>query len=184
MKESLADIFERHAVYGVDAGHGDKGSTHSYIPLYEELLAPFRERCDFMEIGLASGWSMEMWDEYFGPDCSIVGVDLGIIFDRTKFDNRFRFIVTDATKPTLLQALGGRTFDFVIDDASHMEADQISTFLILKERMKQGGIYVIEDILSPESAVPKMIAMHDRVEVHDFRAQKGRYDDMMVVFRF
>ena len=181
--ESLADIFKRHAVWGVDAGHADKGSTHSYIDVYERLLAPYRERCDFMEIGVASGYSMKMWGEYFGRHCEIWGVDLSFTFDAQGFDDRFRWFACDATKPGEFWP-PEKCFDVIIDDASHMEADQRATFELLKGKMNRGGLYIIEDILAPEHALPMLTALHDRVEVFDLRAQKGRFDDMLIVYRF
>lgn len=181
--ESLAEIFKRHAVYGQDVGHADKGSTHSYIDVYESLLAPYRAECAFMEIGLALGWSMKMFGEYFGPKSKLTGADISIVFDTKEFDERFDFIQSDATKLPFLEAIGIRGFDVIIDDASHMMQDQVDTFNLLKGHVKKGGLYIIEDILSPESALPVLTALHP-AEVFDLRKVKGRFDDVLVAYRF
>lgn len=184
MNESLADIYKRHSVTGPDAGHGDKGGTHSYIEVYEKLLAPYRDACSFMEIGLAMGLSLAMWREYM-PTSQIVGVDLSIVFDASKHAHAATLLIAaDATKPELLEELGGIMFDVIIDDASHMCADQCATFQLLKHRMNPGGIYIVEDILAPESCVPNLNALHDRVETYDLRKNKGRFDDFLWVARF
>lgn len=180
----LGDIFKRIGHFGSDMGANDRGSTHSYVDVYETLLAPFRDNCSFMEIGIAQGMGMKLFGEYFGPRCSLTGVDLSITFDTTPFDDRFKFIVSDATKPELLLDLMGQTYDVIIDDASHMQADQVATFKILKSRVRNGGLYIIEDILSPDISLRELTGLHSPHEVYDLRKVKGRFDDMLVVFRF
>lgn len=183
MKESLATIFERHAVHGADQGHADKGSTHSYIETYERLLAPFRDRAELLEIGLALGWSLDMWGEYFGPNSRLVGVDISVVFDRTRFDDRFTIIEADATRPDINGLIEG-SFDIIIDDGSHMEADQATTFRLLRDRIKKGGLYIIEDILAPDHSIPRLSRLHDNCEVVDLRKVKGRFDDVLLIYRF
>jgi hypothetical protein len=59
----------------------DKGSVHSYIEFYEEVLAPYRRKAkNILEIGLMSGESLRMWSEYFtgtvyGIDCDLKPVN-------------------------------------------------------------------------------------------------------------
>lgn len=182
--ETLSEIFKRIGHFGPDVGQNDKGSTHSYVDVYETLLAPFRQRCDLLEIGIAAGDSMRLWGDYLGTDSTITGLDLSLTFDTNGFDSRFKFIIGDATKPDIIDKLGGKMFDVVIDDASHMQADQVATFKLLKGHVKPGGIYVIEDILSPDTALTELRGLHSPHEVYDLRKVKGRFDDMLVVFRF
>lgn len=184
--ETLDQIYEKHRVHGTeDSGHGDKGGTHSYIPVYEQLLAPYRKGCNFMEIGLAMGLSLAMWREYM-PTSKIVGVDLSILFDPKPHEASGTILISaNATKPEFLDKLpSGMTFDVVIDDASHMCADQCETFRLLKPRMNPGGIFIIEDILNLEACRPSLEALHDKVQVYDLREVKHRFDDVMVIFRF
>lgn len=183
--DSLAEIFRRIGHFGPDAGHNDKDSTHSYITgAYEKLLAPFRERCDFLEIGLAQGMSMKLWGDYFSADSTITGIDLSLTFDPSPFDHRFTFITGDATKPEIVEKLQGRMFDVCCDDGSHLQADQVATFNLLKSHMKPGGLYIIEDILSPDISLRELTGLHSPHEVYDLRKVKGRFDDMLVVFKF
>ena len=183
--ESLADIFNRIGDFGeVDSGHNDKGSTHSYIETYERLLAPYRDAGRILEIGLANGKSIELWSEYFGPDARIVGMDISVVFDPSKFDSRVKIIEADATKQSCLEKLGDETFDVIIDDGSHMQADQETTFRLLSHRMRPDGIYIIEDILDLETSGPRLKIMHWNSEVIDLRKVKGRFDDVLLVYRF
>lgn len=182
--ETLAEIYKRHCVTGPDCGHGDKGGTHSYIDVYEKLLAPYRSGCTFMEIGLAMGLSLAMWREYM-PTSFLVGVDISIVFDPMPHLQKGTILVkTDATKPELLQEIPQTKYDVIIDDGSHMTADQCATFRLLRGLMNQGGIYIIEDILNLEASLHAFKELHPVMEIYDLRNQKGRFDDVLVVYRF
>ena len=176
MTPTLAEIYERHSVSGPDVGHGDKGGTHSYITEYEQLLAPYREKCAFMEIGLALGLSVAMWDEYF-TDGQFTGADLSINFNPHLYP-RWDFFEFDATKPEFLHALGDRTFDVVIEDGSHMTDDQIATRDLILPRMNPGGLYIIEDILNLEATRH----LFPGAEIRDLRHVKGRFDDVLIIY--
>jgi hypothetical protein len=185
--ETLAQIYPRWGVTGPDVGHADKGGTHSYIQEYEHLLAPYRVRQEsvtMMEIGLALGFSLSMWREYM-PKATLVGVDKAIVFERGPHTKTGTILVeADATKPELLERLGSLTFDVVIDDASHMTDDQCATFKLLKPRMNPRGIYIIEDILALESERKRYGSLHGNFQVIDNRQVKGRFDDILLVYRF
>lgn len=186
MTETLEQIYQRHRVEGTaDVGHGDKGGTHSYIPVYEKLLAPYRSGCNFMEIGLAMGLSISMWREYM-PNSKIVGVDLSIVFDpKPHTDSGTILIEADATKQDFVSKLpAGVKYSVIIDDASHMCQDQCDTFNLLKHLMNPGGLYVIEDVISPSNCVPTLLGLHPNHEVFDLREVKGRFDDILLVYRF
>jgi len=76
---TLHQLYDKY--YDPKTGWPDKGTTHSYIEVYEEILAPYRKTAkNILEIGLMSGESLRMWDEYFkgevfGIDCSIKPID-------------------------------------------------------------------------------------------------------------
>jgi len=185
--ENLADIFTRIGHFGSDAGENDKGSTHSYIPTYDRLFAPYRKNGSILEIGLATGKSLDLWGQYFGPESTIVGVDISVVFDTSRFDKRFTVIEADATSTklvSLLKSHGHAAFDIIIDDGSHMEQDQETTFRLLSPLMKSGGLYIIEDIISPDSAIPRLSALRQGCEVIDLRGVKGRFDDALIIHHF
>jgi len=181
--KTLKEIFENHSHYGSDIGCADKGSTHSYIETYERILSPFRNKCKIMEIGIALGHSIRMWDEYF-ENSEITGVDISIIFDLVKTKNKVDLIQADATKKEFRNKIKDQKFDIIIDDGDHTQQSQIATFEMLKSSMNKGGVYIIEDILSPELALPDLLKIHDRIEVIDLRSIKGRFDDMLILYYF
>jgi hypothetical protein len=95
--------------------------------------------------GALGGESLRMWASYFRRG-RIVGVDL---YDKTALSagrvQVFQCSQVDAPRMTELAQAHG-PFDFVIDDGSHMNAHQIETFGILWPHVKDGGIYIVEDV--------------------------------------
>jgi len=182
--KKLTEIFKEIGHFGNDIGCNDKGGTHSYLETYEREFVKFKDKCTIMELGMAMGDSMKLWGEYFSKDCTIVGVDLSVIFELKGFDNRFKFIACDCTKPELLNHIQDLTFDIIIDDGSHMENDQVDTFNLLKHKMNPGGVYIIEDILSLDTNRRRFERLHSNCEIIDLRSKKGRFDDVLIIYRF
>jgi len=180
--KSLNEIYKKWSY--VD-GHGDKGTAHTYIPEYERLLSPYRDtKPNFLEIGIAYGESLEMWYEYF-KGAKIYGIDIwdGEIGPYLK-DKRFNINIVDATKREVLNCLENVTFDIIIDDGSHRFEDQVTTFNILKNKMNPGGIFIIEDVDCLNTKRDEFEKLHDNCEIIDNRSLKGRYDDVLIVYRF
>lgn len=183
MKQSLTEIFKRIGHFGSDIGCNDKNGTHTYTETYDKVLEPYRNGCTFMEIGLAMGDSIKLFDEYF-ENSNIIGVDISVVFEIPKYKNDVKIIQADATKVDFLNTIKDEFFDVVLDDADHTHKSQIATFNLLKHKMKPRSIYIIEDILSPEQSLPLLKSIHDNCEVYDFRNIKGRFDDMILIYRF
>lgn len=176
---TLTEIFAEIGNHtGKDIGCNDKGGIHTYLETYDKLFAPFRKECSFMEIGLAMGDSLKLWDEYF-ENSLIYGVDLSIVFSRPVYKNMVHLLAADATKEMPIVD----SFDIIIDDGSHMEADQFKTFNLLKSKMNPGGIYIIEDILALDQNRHKFEALHTNCEVVDMR-HTGRFDNVLIIYRF
>ena len=210
--KTLQQIFDHHsqqvkgeAAYG--CGHGDKGTVHSYIPEYERLLSPYREKnIKLLEIGVAYGESLEMWYEYFSKG-KIYGADIhtneiGPYLN----DERFNINIVDATNPLIKSYFEGDKFDIIIDDGSHHVNHVNKTFQYLYPKMSKNGIYFVEDthaaywkdthgggLNEPESIinvsknlVDKLNADHTRgqVEPDDFTrsTQSITFYDSVIVF--
>ena len=188
---TLQEIYEDHS-NTTGAGHGDKGTAHSYIESYEKLFSPYRDKkINFLEIGIAYGESLELWHEYFSK-ANIFGADIhGIEIYSNKFkpggyrdDERFTIWISDATKPEFLDVIGDTKFDIIIDDASHQLHDQINSFNLLKDKMNPGGLYIIEDVVHLNNVEAKFKEIHDNIEIIDLRKVKGRFDDVLIVYKF
>lgn len=180
--QTLTEIFNEIGHFGNDIGCNDKNSTHSYTGAYDKLFAPFRNGATFMEIGLALGDSIKLFDRYF-ENSTIVGVDISVVFQPEQYKNDVRIIEADATKSGFLKQIEGVDFDIVIDDSSHVTQDQVDIFNLLKHKIKVGGLYIIEDLLSLDTERELYMALHDNVEIIDMR-NNGRFDNALVVIRF
>lgn len=138
----LADLFKT-----------DKWSKHSYTPHYYFHFKELKNnRINLLEIGIGGytnphqgGGSLRMWERFF-PKANIHGIDL---YDKKALEEgRIKIYKgNQVDRPFLEQisnAVGG--FEVIIDDGSHVNEHIIETFKILFPLMKDGGIYVIEDV--------------------------------------
>lgn len=178
---TLSEIYEGHSS---PEGFGDKGTLHTYIEIYEKLLNPYRHNSSILEIGLYHGQSLRMWNEYF-IDSKIYGVDIiDRNFGEMINDEKFNIFIADATQKQFLNLIEDLTFDIIIDDGSHLIRDQISSFLLLKNKIKSGGLYIIEDIDNIDSNRNIFENLHDNVEIIDNRHIKNRFDDVLIIYKF
>jgi len=181
--KTLKEIFARIGNHsGVDIGCNDKDGIHTYVDTYDKLFLPFQKGCSFMEIGLALGDSIDLFDEYF-DNSEIVGVDISVVFAPKKYKNDVAILEADATKANFLKIIEFKTFDIIVDDGSHMTQDQLDTFNLLKGKMNKGGIYIIEDILALDIERSKYERLHSNCEIIDMRSN-GRFDNILIVYRF
>ena len=131
----------------------DKWSRHFYTPNYYFHFKKFRnKRINLLEIGIGGyenphrgGGSLRMWERFF-PKATIYGVDL---YDKRALEEgRIKIRVGNQVDRQFLESLskdaGG--FEIMIDDGSHLNEHIIATFKILFPLLKEGGIYVIEDV--------------------------------------
>ena len=186
MKQTLQEIFKEIGNNtGVDVGCNDKNGVHTYLGVYDKLFEPYRDGCSILEIGLALGDSIILWDKYF-DNSKIVGVDISIVFGELKSynNNNDKFILeADATKPDFLKYIKDYKFDIVVDDGSHVTDNQIDTFNLLKPFMSKNSIYILEDILALDIERDKYLALHDNVEIIDMR-DNGRFDNVLIIYKF
>lgn len=185
--DSLAQIYARHVASGA---FSDKGSVHSYIEAYEELLAPYRGAARVLEVGLFHGHSLRMWEEFFSA-AEVHGVDLcdqphGGLADLRPMiaEGTHRIALLDAADPAQIEAtFAGRVFDVIIEDANHSVRDQLAIYTNLKPHLAPGGIYIIEDIenIDRDRGWFAAIDPSARVRILDLRHVKGRFDDVLVV---
>ena len=179
--KTLSEIYEK---YQSPEGHGDKGTAHTYIESYERLLEPYRENSTVLEIGLCMGESLLMWEEFF-INSKIIGIDINDEHLKDLIDvGTHNIVIGDATKESIVNLLSEETFDVLIDDGSHAFVDQLNTFCIFKNKIKKGGVYIIEDVAHIDHIKNIFLTLHNDVEIIDNRHIKGRHDDVLVVYKF
>lgn len=132
----------------------DKASFgHSYMPFYEFLFAKFRdEPVNILEIGVQFGFSLRTWREYFKRSliCGIDSAHNGLSFPP---EEGIAFIVGEAYKPEMITRLGNAQFDIIVEDGNHAPADQAWTIKHYAPLLSPGGILVVEDVPSMETAL-------------------------------
>ncbi len=135
--------------------HGtDKASNvHGYTSVYEKYFEPMRNMpITLLELGIGGyhypdrgGESLKTWADYF-HQAQICGID---IYDKSMFNGgRVKTFVCSQVDESglnqVIQKIGAP--DIIIDDASHINPLTIRAFQILWFFLKQGGVYVIEDV--------------------------------------
>jgi hypothetical protein len=165
---SLKDWFYAHTT-----GPGIWKWDH-YLDVYDKYFSKFRGReVHVCEVGIYSGGSLDMWREYFGPSCTVYGVDIQpacLKFERDwckihignqgdrEFWKNFKQQV-----PRL---------DILIDDGSHDPNHQILTMHEILPHLSPGGVYICEDVLNDRNAAFGLKAsamaaeLHENVDIH------------------
>lgn len=190
--ESLQEIWQRLKEQGHET---DKGSVHSYLPVYEKLLAPYREAAlNVLEIGIFNGASIRMWAEYFtkaniyGIDCSETPHDgmadlkplIIEILNSEPYDKLFNThvcIFNAEDEKEVEKRFKGTKFDVIIEDAGHEINQQLNLYSIWKHYLAEGGIYIIEDVQDIDKDRERF---GDGIVV-DLRGMKHRYDDVLII---
>ena len=137
-----------------------RSEEHNYVPHYEEAFESLRNKeLKVLEIGIfrpygetrkdaAVGASLKTWKDYFSKSM-IYGIDISDFSDINE-DRLFTWICDQESRPQLQNFINisDSEFDIIIDDGGHlMRQHQVSIGFLFKH-LKQGGIYVIEDLHS------------------------------------
>lgn len=185
--ESLQEIYERN----IKNGFPDKGTTHSYIEVYEKLFEQYRFGFHtILEIGIFSGQSLRMWEQYFSSS-KVIGIDCdeqphgGAVDLRPMIaEGTHNIVIMDATDPIQVRShFGNMKFDIILDDASHVLAHQVFAYTNFKSLLNPNGLYIIEDIQDLDKDRNVFECLADNVEILDRRIIKNRFDDVMVIIR-
>jgi hypothetical protein len=133
----------------LNASYSDKASVHGYDKVFAHLLGG-KTVDNFLEIGLflneLQHTDLNAWASVF-PSANIYGADKkeSQLFNSGKISTH----VIDqevAASFDALKAAFAVEFDVVLDDASHIYANTVTTFEALFPAVKAGGMYLIEDI--------------------------------------
>ena len=154
----------------------DKGTDHSYLEVYDQLFRTSQHRrIRLLEIGIGNGDSLRLWRQYFS-NAKITGVDIAPPEEQIAGCKMVKMDQTDLI--SIEQTWDDETFDIIIDDGSHRLQDQLLTLCWFWPKLKQGGLYVIEDVAN--SSLTKYFAAF-RGLVLDRSSVKGRGDDILIV---
>ncbi|QVL57986.1 MAG: class I SAM-dependent methyltransferase [Simkaniaceae bacterium] len=144
--------------------HTDKGDQVSYHPDSKQIMPPHHysrhyaklfsamknDPLALLEIGLnvpnrTDCASIQLWLEYF-PNAMIYGVDINPAFFPHKRTKIFQGNQNDETFWNDFITKVPDPFDIIIDDGSHCSLHQQKSLSFLFPKLKEGGVYIIEDI--------------------------------------
>lgn len=141
----MADSFLHK--YFLNNSHKRLHKWFHYFDIYERHLARFRGSAPVMlEIGVAGGGSLEMWKEYLGMDCRIIGIDIKRECKELECDG-IEIFIGSQDDPKLIDAIFERypTINIVLDDGSHIMKHMVSSFELMYQRIDKNGVYIVED---------------------------------------
>ena len=190
--KSLSQILNDNNWSGENCNlYTDKASTHNFIDgFYEAEFSRFRNSSiKILEIGVASGFSLLLWNEYFVNNEGVYGVDINAanITEEIKKHKNVKTIIGDGYRKEFADSLPN--FDIIIDDGPHTIDSMVSFITLYLPKLNSNGVLVIEDVQSIDwipiltNTFEKIKNNGDECSVVDIRETKGRYDDLMFVVR-
>ena len=149
--------------------NSDKVSTHNYGSFYDSLFERLKPQA-LLEIGVYRGASLRAW--------RAAGVERVLGVDRDVNQNCSGLTVLYGNMPEDAETIARRLLllDLIIDDGSHLYPDYTATAEVLFDRLRYGGVYVIEDIQTQDSVDALRRAGWI---IEDWREKTGRYDDVI-----
>jgi len=119
----------------------------SYFQVYEKIFSSYRnKKIKFVEIGVANGGSLFMWQKYFGKNAKIIGIDLNPNAKKLE-KNGFKIYIGNQSDKKFWNYFYKKEgkVDIILDDGGHKNLQQISTVHYSLPYIKNGGKIVVED---------------------------------------
>ena len=176
----------------VDNSRTDKNTTHSYLPLYQDLLISKKETAkNVLEIGIYNGGSIKLWSDFF-TNANVYGLDIMNMNDVWEDIKNKEKIILHTSSDAYNNDFFITNFlnknikcDFMLDDGPH-SLDSMKQFIILYSQiMTDDGILIIEDVQSWDwidllkNTVPEHLKQY--IKIYDLRPNKNRYDDIIFI---
>ncbi len=128
----------------------DKEFPKRYVTeVYEPLIGEKKNsRIKFLEIGVRTGASVQLWSKYF-INCEFIGIDNG---DDVTWQNEswvlgknIQYLEADAYSHGTLEKIPA-DLDVIVDDGPHSLESQIWAARFYTGKLAPGGLLIIEDI--------------------------------------
>ena len=119
----------------------------NYFQIYEKIFSKYKnKKIKFVEIGVANGGSLFMWQKFFGKKAKIIGIDLN---PKAKQLEKYGFKIYIGSQSDKkfwddFYKKEGK-IDLILDDGGHKNLQQISTVHYSLPHIKDGGKIIVED---------------------------------------
>ncbi len=120
-----------------------------YLEQYEEKFSKYANfPIKLLEIGIENGGSLEIYSKYFFNAELILGCDKNKNCENLKYSEKnIKTIIGDVNDEKIKnEIIKNSKFDIIIDDGSHGSIDTVSAFCNYFNHLKDGGLYIIEDL--------------------------------------
>ncbi len=118
-----------------------------YFDIYETYFSSYRDRpLNFLEIGINHGGSLQLWKKYFGENIRLYAVDINPACKAFE-EKDVQVHIGSQEDPEFLRSLAQTLpeMDIILDDGGHTMTQQRCTLEWLFPKLKEGGIYLVED---------------------------------------
>lgn len=167
----------------------DKQTVHKYGQIYDSLFDD-RAISSIMEIGVSAGGSIAAWSKLY-PQATVYGIDASLAHARLVEEGKpdlFSMKNVQLTEHNAYDAsfaLALPEVDIFIDDGPHTVDSQIFAIKYYLPKVKEKGVFVIEDIQSAADAEYLMTFVPEHLKAQafivDISNETGRYDDRLLI---
>lgn len=119
-----------------------------YFDIYERHFSKFvGKEVHIVEVGVYSGGSLKMWQNYFGDKCKVYGVDILEECKNYETEN-IKIFIGDQGDRNFWREFREKVprVDILIDDGGHLAEQQIVTLEEILPFISPGGVYLCEDV--------------------------------------
>lgn len=155
----------------------NNGHRHPYTTPYSLFFEPLKNKpIKFAEIGIFRGASVLAWRIFFSR-ARIYGFDVDMEAMKYVRDLNLPGVYLDqmdATKTDSMESVfqrhmaDGELFDVIIDDALHEVGQQAVTIRTCMNKLKQGGLLIIEDVFRNQDHADYLKVMEEVKDLISF----------------
>lgn len=128
----------------------DTDKRLQYLEVYNKYFERFRNTdVTIMEIGVYQGASLQLWKEYFGSKCKIIGIDINE--ECIKYnDGQIEVEIGSQESIYFWNYIKNKypKIDIILDDGGHTMKQQIVTFEQMFSHLSENGVYMCEDVFT------------------------------------
>ena len=115
--------------------------------IYEKYFTKYvGKEINILEIGVSHGGSLQLWKKYFGAKVNVYAIDINPECKKLE-EERVKIYIGSQSDKQFLQRVVQEfpDLDIILDDGGHTMSQQIVSFENLYLKVKEGGLYIVED---------------------------------------